>query len=160
MGNIYQEIRIAKATFDPSANSGQRSIADHGLGVFIPDNAIVLDAFYDVVTVFASTAGGTDLSVIGLEVQGSDDIVGALAIANALNLWDAGLHKTLVGSPTLTGFHATNNPTALQYHTHLTGTPAVTMIKTTAAREITATVATQIVATGKLNLYVIYFVSE
>ena len=35
-------MRVARATFDPSLTAGQRTIAAHGLGVTIPDNAIVV----------------------------------------------------------------------------------------------------------------------
>lgn len=160
MANIYQQLRVAKATFDPTANSGERGTGTHGLGVFIPDNAIILDVFYDVITVFTSTAGGTDKSVIGIEIEGANDVVDGLAIENALDIWDAGIHKTIVGAPTLSAFNATNNPTAVEYASHKTATRAVTIIKTTAAKEIDVVVETQALTGGKFHVYVVYFVSE
>src|SRR5688572_9982316 len=82
--------KIAVATFDPSANTGERTIAAHGLGVYLPDNAIITRAWVDVVTTF--TSAGADAGTIALHAQAANDIVAAIAISDASNVWDAGIH--------------------------------------------------------------------
>jgi len=125
--------RVARATFDPSANSGERTIGAHGLGVTIPDNAVVTRTWYDVITTFQSA--GADAGTIALKAEGANDVVSAVAISDGGNPWDAGLHD------------------AIQ-----TGA-ASAFVKTTAARELTATVAGQALTAGKLVLFAEYTVS-
>lgn len=124
-------LRVAKATFDPSATAGMRTIAAHGLGVTIPDNAIVCGGFVEVLTTFTSA---TDAGTVALMVQGANDIVSAIAISNGGNPWDAGLHAII--------------PKA--------NTPESTGIKLTAAREITATVAVEALTAGKATIFLAY----
>lgn len=126
-------MRVARATFDPSGTAGHRTIAAHGLGVTIPDNAIVCGGFVDS-DVTATSA--TDAATIALSVQGANDIVSAIAISNGANPWDAGLHPII--------------PKA--------NTPETTGIKLTAAREITATVAVEALLLGHFTVFVYYVV--
>lgn len=124
-------LRVARATFDPSAVSGDRTVAAHGLGVTIPDKAIICGGFYQVNTTFTSAG---DSATIAIHAQGANDIVSAIAISNGGNPWDAGL-KAVV-------------PKA--------NTPESTGIALTAARELTATVAVEALTAGKLTLFVYY----
>ncbi len=149
-GNQVKEMAVA--TFDPSANTSERTIAAHGLGVYIPDNAVIIDAWYDVVTTFAD--GVADLATIALHVQSADDLVAAITVADASNVWDAGVHGTLVNNPNL-GADAAHD-TALE----VIALYAATKVKMTAERELTATVAVVALTAGKLNLYVEYFISN
>lgn len=126
-------ISAARATFDPSANSGERTVAAHGLGVTIPDDAVVMGGFVDVKTTFTSAA---DSATIAIHVQSANDIVSAIAISDGSNPWDAGL-KAIV--PKI-------------------NTPESTGIKLTAAREITATVAVQALTAGKFSINLFYVV--
>lgn len=126
-------LRVARATFDPSANTGERTVAAHGLGVTIPDNAIIVGGFVQVNTTFQSTAGGTDKATIALHAQSADDLVAAVAIETGTP-WDAGLHALI--------------PKA--------NTPESTGIALTEARELTATVAVAALTAGKLTLFVYY----
>lgn len=127
---------IARATFDPSAVSGHRTQAAHGLGVTIPDNAVIVGGFVDVITTFAD--GASDNATIAISVEGANDIVSAIAISNGGNPWDAGLHAIV--------------PKA--------NTPESTGIKLTAAREITATVGVHALTAGKLVVFLDYVLSD
>lgn len=185
------------ATFDPTSNGSEREIAAHGLGVIIPDAAIVINAFCEVVTTF--TSAGADAGTIAISIEGANDIVAALAISDGANIWDAGIHSTKIPwgatdtylSTDLTaiapggadfalqavlaeggagnfGFTLANEGdtalsalAAMQQRFRIfveRGTP--NFIKTTANREITATVAVQKLTAGKLNLYVEYVQGE
>lgn len=160
----FLEKHLVKATFDTSkadsSGAANTTAAAHGLGVYIPLNAIIVNAFYDVTTTFASTAGGTDKATIALKALGTGDIVAAVAIELATNPYDAGIHTTIVGAPTLSAFHGSNNPTALEYASTIASAPALTMIKCTSTVELTATVGTCALTAGKLNLYVEYVMSD
>jgi hypothetical protein len=127
-----QAKRIARATFDPSANAGERTIGAHTLGVTIPDKAIITRVWYQVKTTF--TSAGADAGTIAISAEGANDIVSAVAISDGGNPWDAGYHE------------------AIQ-----TGA-ASAFIGTTAARLLTATVAGQALTAGKLVLFVEYVV--
>lgn len=127
-------VRLARATFDPSADAAMRTDEAHGLGVTIPDNAIVVGGFIDVVTTFQS---GDDSATIAISVQSADDIRAAVAIDSGTS-WDAGL-KAII-------------PKA--------NTPESTGIKLTANREITATVAVQALTAGKAEIFLYYLQSS
>ncbi|MDR6305894.1 hypothetical protein GGQ85_003620 [Nitrobacter vulgaris] len=142
--------KVAVATFDPSSDSSMRTVAAHGLGVYIPAKAIITRAWVDVVTTFAD--GASDSATIALSVQGAGDLVAAIAISNASNVWDAGLRGTKVGAFALDGNALTQVAMA--------AAGAATFVKTTAVREITATVATAALTAGKLNVFVEYLISD
>lgn len=144
--NQFLTKKVVKATFD--ATSG-KAIAAHNLGVYIPTGAIITNAFFDVRTTFTSAG---DTATIALSVEGADDLVAAIAINDVSNLWDAGVQGTLAGSAALSVFHASNNPTAIQMADSISDS----YIKTTADRALTATVATQALTAGVLDLYVEY----
>jgi len=156
--NQFLGENIVKVVFDSAAtdtsDAANITVTAHPLGVYIPDNAIVIDAFYDVITTFTSAG---DTATIALKVNGANDLVTAIAINDATNPWDGGVHVTLAGSPAIG-----SNATSLDSGTNIlyAGTIAESQIKLTAAREVTATVGTQALATGKLNLYIIYILSE
>lgn len=69
------------------------TVAAHALPVIIPDNAVVTKVWYDVVTTFTSA---TDSATIALHLQSAGDIVAAIAISDATNPWDAGVHSTKI----------------------------------------------------------------
>lgn len=147
-----QSMEVAVATFDPSANTGERAIAAHGLEVYLPDNAVIVRAFYDVVTGFASAGG--DAGTIAIHIQGANDLVAAIAISDGTDVWDEGIQGTLVGSPILGA--QTDHDTAIE----LAALQAASVVKTTAEREIIVTVGGQVLTAGKLNVFVEYFVSD
>lgn len=147
VGNQMKQIAVA--TFNPSAVTGDRSIGAHGLGVYIPINAIIVNAYYDVITTFTSA---TDAATIALKSEAAGDLKAAIAISDASNVWDAGLHGCLPGSyaeATVAG------DTAILDAARKAGS----FIKMTAERELTATVAVEALTAGKLNIFVEYVLS-
>ena len=148
--------KIAVATFDTAGNDSagvsNKTVAAHPLGVYLPDNAIVIRAWYDVVTTFTTA---DDSGTIALKVQSADDLVAAIAISAAdPGVYDAGARGCLPGSPVL-GADAAHD-TAIEVAALI----AASQIKLTAERELTATVAVQALTAGKLVLYVEYVLSE
>jgi len=121
--------RIARATYDVSGGDSG-AVGAHGLGVTLPDNAIVVRSSLEVITAFDS-AEHDETVALGIT---SDDAAGILA-------------ATDLGS---TGYTATIQDD---------GTAANYSEKTTAAREIIATVATHAATAGKLVLWLEYIVS-
>lgn len=150
--NGNQARQIAVATFDPSADSTKRAVGAYGLGVYIPDNAVITSVIIDVVTTFASA--GADAGTIALHAQTANDIVSAIAISDATNVWDAGVRGSKVGFPAIAG--STASDTSVEVAALFAGS----MLKLTADREITATVAVQALTAGKMNVFVEYFISD
>jgi len=129
-------LRVARAVFDPATNAGERTVAAHTLAVTIPDNAVIVGGFIDVISTFSSPTA--DTATIAISVEAADDIVVAVAIATGTP-WDAGQQAIL--------------PKA--------NTPESTAVKTTAARLITATVAVEaLTGTGKAEIYLYYVQSS
>jgi len=143
--------KVAVATYDVSGGDSGATAA-HGLGVYIPDNAVITRVLVDVVTTF--TDGDTDAATIALHVQSANDIVSAIAISDSSNVWDAGIHGSKIGFPNF-GADAAHD-SALEVAALFAGS----MLKTTAVREITATVATAALTAGKMNVYVEYLISD
>lgn len=141
--------KIAVATFDPSGNTAHRTVAAHGLGVYLPDNAIITRVWVDVVTTFTSA---TDAGTIALKAQSANDLVSAIAISDASNVWDAGQHGAIPNNFALDG----NALTQIA----MGAARAATLIKLTAERELTATVAVEALTAGKAVIYVEYVISD
>lgn len=141
--------RILRATFDPSANINHRTVAAHGLGVSLPDNAIITGYIVDVVTTFTSA---TDAATIALKAEGTGDLLAAIAISDSTNMWDAGIHAGKPGYPSLgaDAAHDTQPEVAALF--------AASFVKTTAVREITATVAVEALTAGKAVIFVEYII--
>lgn len=146
-----QVAEVAVATFDPSSNTAHRTVDAHGLGVFLPDNAVITRVLVDVVTTFTSAA---DTATIALHAQAADDIVAAIAINDATNVWDAGVHGSKIGFPNF-GADAAHDSAV-----EVAALFAASALKLTAERELTATVAVQALTAGKANIYVEYFISD
>lgn len=126
-------MRVARATFDPSANALVRPIAAYDLGVTLPINAVVMGGFAIVHTAFTSAGGNA--GTIALSVQSANDLISAAAVS---------------GAP-----YSTIGRKAIVPKVN---TPESTSIELTAARALTATVATQALTAGKLTLVVFYIV--
>ena len=128
--------RVARATYDFDEHGGAQGVI--GLGVTLPDNAIVTRAWYEVLTTL--TSGGADAATVSIDIPTDDvaGIVAAIAISDGTNPWAAGLHD------------------AIQ-----TGTAANFAEKCTAARQISITVAGgQDLTAGKFILFAEYVVSD
>lgn len=150
LGSVVREMAVAQ--FNPSGDTAQRPTGAYGLGVFIPLNAIITRVWVDVVTTF--TSAGADAGTIALHVQAADDIVAAVAISAAGDVWDAGAHGSKIGFPNF-GADAAHD-SALE----VAALFAASFLKLTAEREITATVASQALTAGKANIFVEYVISN
>jgi hypothetical protein len=124
---------VARATYDFSSDGG--AIGAIGLGVTLPDNAVVIGGFVDVITTATSA---TDAGTGAISVQSADDIVAAIAISDGSNPWDAGLQAIVPKS----------------------NTPESTGIKLTADREITFTIAVEAFTAGKFEVFLHYVQSS
>lgn len=122
------------------------------LGVAIPSGAIVTDAFIDITSTFLSlnVIGTTlDTATIALSIEGANDLVAAISIATG-TIWDAGRHGTLAGS-------FVNRTVAGDTAILDAASRATALIKTTAERQLTATIATAgSLVQGKMDIYVEY----
>ena len=143
---------IATAIYDTALNDSagvsNKTVAAHGLGVFLPTKAIITRAWWDVVTTFTSAA---DSATIAFSAQSAGDINAAIAISDASNVWDAGVHGGLPGAYALDG-------NALS-QIAMSAALAATFVKLTAERELVATVAVQALTAGKAVLFVEYYLS-
>lgn len=126
-------LRVAKAQYDFATHGG--AISAINLNVQLPAKAVVCGGFVEVLTTLASA---TDAATVALSVEGANDIVSAIAISDGGNPWDAGKHAIV--------------PKA--------NTPESTSVKTTVARNITATVAVEALTAGKFNVWLYYVVSN
>ncbi len=129
-------MQVARFTFDPSGVAAHRTVGDHGLGVTIPDNALILGGGIEILTGFASTAGGTDKATIALSILNANDLITATAIETD-TFWDAVKYKSVV-------------PDAMV----IAG--VATPIKLTAAKEVTATVGVAALTAGKFVGWLFY----
>lgn len=144
---------IANAIYDTagldSAGVANTTIAAHGLGVYLPTKAIITNAWVDVITTFTSA---TDAGTIALKAQSAGDLTVAIAISDASNVWDAGIHGCLPGSyaeATVAGDSALLDAAR----------KAASYVKMTAERELIATVAVEALTAGKAVLFVEYVIS-
>lgn len=133
-----------------AVDAGELKVGSYGLGVYLPDNAIITNCFYDVITTF--TTAGTDAGTLSLDANTAGDLKAAIAVSNASNVYDAGLHACLPGNYALDG----NALTAIA----MAAAEASSFIKLTAERELTVRLATQDFTAGKMIIYLEYVVSE
>jgi hypothetical protein len=147
----FKNRRTVKVSIDwegyDSAGVHYHTQVAHGTGVFIPNNAIVLDAFYEVTEEFASAG---DAAVISMGIQADTDLCNASAEA----LFTAGLHGLLAGSPVW------GNDAAHDTAIEVAALRAASYIKTDHDAEIIFTVATADHTAGTLTLYVTYVMGE
>jgi hypothetical protein len=129
-----QKSGTARATYDFSVDGG--AVGDIGLGVSIPDNAVVTRAYYYVATTLTSS-GDSATGALGLPTDDAAGLLAAIAISATANPWDAGWHECIQD-----------------------GTAANFSEVMTAARELTFTVAVEAVTAGKFILFADYVVVD
>lgn len=112
-------VRSAVATYDFTTLGGVTGLI--GLGVTIPDKSVVISAYVDVITAPTSAAS---TATIGLGVNAAADLLAPVVVSNAQWTPAAVKATTVLGS-------------------------AATCIKTTAARQLTMTVAVQNLTAGR-----------
>lgn len=123
-------LKIAKFEFDAGI-AANRTTGAHGTGVTIPDAALVVGGVFIVDTLF--TSENANNGTIAIHVNAANDIQTAAAVS---------------GAP-----YSTTGKKAI---TPKINTPEATSILLTAEREITCTVATSALLTGKLHGFLIY----
>jgi hypothetical protein len=129
-------------------------------GLVIPTGAIVTNVYTDVITTFKSWdgawgAGNEDLASMALHLLSANDVLSAVTIAAAGNIFDAGQHGTLIGAPAL-GSDATtlDSGTSILFAVEKTAT----FLKMTSDAELTATIAVDPISQGKIDIYVDYLI--
>ncbi len=142
--------RVAVATYDVAVDGG--AIGTHLTGVFLPSKFVVEKVLIDVVTTFAD--GVSDAATIAVKIQAADDVVAAIAISDASNVWDAGIRGSKIGFPNF-GADA-GHDSALE----VAALFAASALKLTAEREIAVVTAGVILTAGKMNIYVEGFISD
>jgi len=148
---VKKQVKVEfSVTEHPSFASGELATGSYGLGVYLPDNAIITNCFYDVLTTFVD--GDDDSATIALTANSAGDLKAAIAISDGGNVWDQGLHGCLPGNWALDG----NALTAIAMAAARSGS----FVKTTAERELTVTVADDALTAGKMVIYLEYVVSE
>lgn len=123
--------RIARATYDFDANGGE--VGDIGLGVSLPDNAIITRSWY---TVLSSLTSANSTATVALSIPTDDAVEIAAATALSDDNYAAGHHDGIQ-----------------------TGTAANFSEQTTAAGELTLTIGVQKLTAGKLILFCEYVVT-
>jgi hypothetical protein len=122
-------LRVTRARYDFAAAGGAvGAINLLPAGAELPGGAVVLGGLVDVVT--PPTSGGA--ATLALAVEGAGDLVAAAAVSGAP--WSTAGRKSLL--PAFTG---------------------ATSVKTTAARNVVATVATAALTAGVFDVYLFWF---
>jgi len=128
--------RIARATYSYAEHGG--AVSTIGLGVTLPDNAVVTRTWYEVITTLTSNSAN-DAATVNLHIptDDADGLVAAVAISAATD-WDAGLHEGIQD-----------------------GTVANFAEKCTAARELSVTIGVEAIdAAGIVVFFCEYVVSD
>lgn len=132
IGTVYGNgiRRTARAVFD-TAIAANRAVGAHGTGISIPANAIIIGGVVEVNTAFTGEAN----AALAIGVNSGVDIVASAAVNGVP--WSTTGQKAIIPK---------NN------------TPESTSIKvSTAAKEITVTVGSAALLTGKMNIYLDYY---
>lgn len=121
---------FAKCVFDPSATTADRTIAAHGCGLTFPAKAIIVGAWYKVLTTFTSA---TDAGTIAISIVAANDVVSAVAISTGTT-WDASTPVECIPKIETTS----------------------TWLTTTVPAEVTFTVASEALTAGKMVVWFEY----
>jgi len=122
-------VHAARGRWDFSVDGGAVGDIDMTSTTQIPQGAVIVGGFVEVVT--AATSGGS--GTLAIKVEGAGDIVAAAAVSGAP--WSTTGFKDVI--PDSTGS---------------------TAVQTTAARKIVATVATAALTAGKVDVVLLYVV--
>jgi hypothetical protein len=125
-----------RATYNFSVHGGTQGAI--GLGSFLPDNAVVIRAYYYVVTTLTSS---TDAATISIDIPTDDPagILAAIEIIHSTNPWDAGHHECIQDGA------ATNFSEK---------------VSNTGGREISITIGTEDLTAGKFTVFCDYVIIE
>ena len=126
-----QSHKISRVTYSFSDGS----VGVHSSTETLPDNAVIVRAYYYVVTTFQSAGPDAATISIGIPTDDVAGIVAAIAISDGSNPWDAGWHECIQ-----------------------VGTTATFANTTTATRAIDFTVGVQTLTAGSLFLFLEYVI--
>ena len=141
-------IQSVKAVIDVATLGATFAAADVvRTGVWIPEGALILRAFYHVHTTFTSATDAATLE-LGLTSDPNEFVV-AIAISAGGNVWDEGARGTLWGSRIMATVAADTLVLAAARE-------GATMVPLTVDEEIILTAAVETVTAGKLTVYVEY----
>jgi hypothetical protein len=126
-GGYAGNLKVARGTYDFAVDGGAVGAINLIGSADIPSGAVVLGGLIDVIT--ALTSGGAATGA--LKVEGAGDLVAATVVSGAP--WSTTGRKSII--PVFTG---------------------ATTVKTTAARDITLTVAVAALTAGKFDVYLVY----
>jgi hypothetical protein len=135
---IGGEEHVLAVTYDFTVDGGTHNTS-YGLGVSLPDNAVITRSWYEAFSNFTSATGA---AIMSLDIP-TDDEQGLVAFTSISstdsgNIWDAGYHEGIQ-----------------------TGTAATFAEKTTAEREITFSIASsENLLQGKATFFIEYVVTE
>lgn len=121
-------LRVARVTYD-LGTAANRTVGAHALGTSLPAQAIVVGGFMEVNTALT----GEENATLAVSILNANDIQTAVAVSGAP--WSTTGRKAIV-------------PKA--------NTPESTSIKLTAAKQVTFTVGTAALLTGKVTVYLYY----
>jgi len=144
--------------------TGAVKSTENGENAVIPSGAVVTDAWYEIETTLQSDdgavgGGNADDATIALHIEGANDLVSAIAISDASNVWDDGMQGTLAGSPSLDSGESEVTDITDQTNLVYAGKRAESFIQTTEDRPITFTIANDAyLHAGKVNVYVKYII--
>lgn len=138
---------------DATAELRRNAMGTVLLDQYIPVNALVVNAYYDVITTFTST---TDAATIALQIENAGDLVAAIAISDASNVWDAGIRGCLPGAGTTTLTEAGPNTRTRIVHA---ADIAAGRLLIGADSRVAAVVAADALTAGELNLFIEYVFS-
>ena len=142
--------------------TGAVKSTENGESLTIPAGAIITDSWYEVETTFQSDdgavgGGNADDATIALHIVGANDLVSAIAISNATNVWDDGMHGTLAGSPALDSGETAITDITDQTNLVYASQRAASFIEATADSPITFTIANDaFLHAGKVHVFVEY----
>jgi len=123
------DMKAVRGRYDFAVDGGATSTIDLTSSAQVPANAVILGGFVEVDT--AVTSGGA--ATVAVTVESAGDIVAAAAVSGAP--WSSTGRKSVV--PAFTG---------------------ATVVKTTAARKIQATIATATLTAGAFDVVLFYVV--
>lgn len=123
------DMKVVRGRYDFAIDGGAVGTVDLTVDAQIPNNAIILGGFAEVDSVL--TSGGS--ATVAVNVESAGDIVAAAAISGAP--WSTTGRKSVV--PAFTG---------------------ATVIRTTTARKIQATIATAALTAGTFDVVLFYVV--
>lgn len=140
MGGVASEVQLGTlvnrtknlqtAEFDAT---GGKNIGSYTLDIKLPDNAVVTNSWYDVITTFTSSSSD---AIMSIKSASANDIVAAKAISHEDAVWAAGIHSGIQTGSTST------------------------FIKMASVTDVVLMVATQSLTAGKLVLFTEYVISK